>query len=346
MWVKSSLDFGTFEYNNEINIYFNKNNKFYKRTQTFIKQEKTISNTNKLSFISDQTKFLIQYKDGYYHEIIDFLGFFINALEISKELNIKDPFFIFASAPSEGSQIRIFFDKLLQDLKINNYIILDKKIKILEINNCFTLIDLKNPPPVPSPVESMYNLFKNLYVKEKDKIPFKKVYLSRRKVWRNINEKDIYEKGINLNLNSKKSRPRTEIRIFEEEKLENFLINFGVEIIHPEEFFKNNYASQIDYFYKTKTLISVTSSGLINQIWMQPNTNVIEISTSLMFVDNHLFDKDYDVINEYLQNAYKDFSYLKDQSYFAIANKDLQADTIINKIKNNKYVMSILNENY
>ena len=38
---------------------------------------------------------------------------------ISKELNIKDPFFIFASAPSEGSQIRIFFDKLLQDLKIN-----------------------------------------------------------------------------------------------------------------------------------------------------------------------------------------------------------------------------------
>ena len=28
MWVKSSLDFGTFEYNNEINIYFNKNEEY------------------------------------------------------------------------------------------------------------------------------------------------------------------------------------------------------------------------------------------------------------------------------------------------------------------------------
>ena len=129
-------------------------------------------------------------------------------------------------------------------------------------------------------------VLKYLYVKEKDKIPFKKVYLSRRKVWRNIEENDLYQKGLKIDLNSKKSRPRTEIRIFEEEKLENFLSNYNFEILHPEEFFDKDYISQINYFYEVKTLMSVTSSGLVNQMLMQSNTNIIEISTPLMFIEN------------------------------------------------------------
>ena len=342
MWIKTSLDFGSFEFNSDINLYFKRHHQFHKTAISFTEREQKARKIKTESFISDQYKFLIRYADGYYHETIDFFGYFINALEICKELNIKDPLFIFASAPSEGTQMRIFFDKWLKDLKINNYIILNRTQNMIEANNCFNLISY-SAPAVPSPLPTLYNSFKNLYVKEKDKIPFKKVYLSRRKVWRNIEENDLYQKGLKIDLNSKKSRPKTEIRIFEEEKLENFLSNYNFEILHPEEFFDKDYISQINYFYEVKTLMSVTSSGLVNQMLMQSNTNIIEISTPLMFIENKKEIKD-EIINEHLQYFYKDFAYLKDQFYCAIANEDLQADTVINKIKNNKYLMDIIND--
>jgi hypothetical protein len=62
-----------------------------------------------------------------------------------------------------------------------------------------------------------------------------------------------------------------------------------------------------------------------------------------MFIENKKEIKD-EIINEHLQYFYKDFAYLKDQFYCAIANEDLQADTVINKIKNNKYLMDIIND--
>ena len=119
--------------------------------------------------------------------------------------------------------------------------------------------------------------------------------------------------------------------------------------------FKNDFFSQINYFYEVKTLMSVTSSGLVNQILMQPSTNILEISTSHFFpkkmveksvaiselkpIDNITFSGE-----EHLQNFYKSFSHVKDQFYCAITNEDLQADTVINKIKNNKYLMDIIND--
>ena len=355
MWIKTSLDYGNFEYDSNTNVYFIKQNCFIKAPKNLIlnnEKNKTI-NYNKISLISNQPKFLIKYTTGYYHTLMDFFGYIINAVEISKKLNIK-PLFIFAGAPSTGDFFENFFYKWLKDLNIEDYVILKYSDKLLEANNCFYLSECKDSP-IPNPINSLYKTFENFYVINKNIEPFRKLYLSRRKVYRNVEEENTYKNNIKVDINSEKSRYPTMIRLFEEEKLENFLIDYGFEIIHPENKFENNFLSQINYFYETKTIMSLTSGGLINQIFMQPNTNIIEISTSHFFPKRLTKNsvpisefKPVDNINyageEHLQNFYKSFSHVKDQFYCAITNEDLQADTVINKIKNNKYLMDIIND--
>ena len=91
MWIKTSLDYGNFEYDSNTNVYFIKQNCFIKAPKNLIlnnEKNKTI-NYNKISLMSNQPKFLIKYTTGYYHTLMDFFGYIINAVEISKKLNIK-----------------------------------------------------------------------------------------------------------------------------------------------------------------------------------------------------------------------------------------------------------------
>ena len=96
-----------------------------------------------------------------------------------------------------------------------------------------------------------------------------------------------------------------------------------------------SFEDQINYFYKTKTIFSVTSSGLTNSIFMQPGNNVIELQTPFetqMNVKGSL---------ELHSEIYSNLCYTKNHNYLAIPSETNSTKTI-NKIKNNKKMYNFI----
>ena len=81
-----------------------------------------------------------------------------------------------------------------------------------------------------------------------------------------------------------------ELRINNENQLENLFINIGYESIYAPEKFKN-FEEQINYFNEVKTLVAISSSGLANSLFMQPQTTLFELQTNINTYNN--------VINSY-----------------------------------------------
>ena len=108
---------------------------------------------------------------------------------------------------------------------------------------------------------------------------------------------DIHEKNISINFidNSNNYFLKTKNDYFEYKKsnyvnyrmdnykyLEDFFEKYNFEIIdNINEFyaFSENFIDQINFFNEVKTLISVSGSGLTNSLFMQKNTNLIELIT-------------------------------------------------------------------
>jgi hypothetical protein len=166
------------------------------------------------------------------------------------------------------------------------------------------------------------------YITNKDVVPDKVVYLSR------------------TNYNNLES-PRTDLkpgtlfktaeRIVNEKILEDYLRDNGVEIIVPEHF--SSFQEQIDYFSKVKTIISVTSSGLTNSIFMKPESNVIEITTPLL-ISTFFNDGMWDAMDE-LHHLYELISFEKNHKRFSIPNQTRQAEDIVEYFKRNNILEAI-----
>ena len=227
-----------------------------------------------------------------------------------------------------NQEFKPFFFEFMEKNKIN-YKFINNKIKMITTNNSF--ISDYDDGPMPSPVSLIYeNLLQ--FIKNKNNKPNKKVYISRRSF-----QNDMH----NLNSN----------RLLNEEVLENFLIDYGFEIVRPENDFKNDFKKQINYFYQVKTLMALTTSGLCNSIFMQPNNNVLEFVTVLKEANrpiSHLRKKsaenDSNNIYEVLHNYFKYLAKQKNHLYWAIANSTYDAIDLLNYLKNNKYLMQVISD--
>jgi hypothetical protein len=209
-----------------------------------------------------------------------------------------------------------FLEKFLNDLNIKHLIFNSRDLKYIYINNFYVLNSFLY---CQDDVESVYELCKK-YVKNPDVAPFRTVYVSRKKVgdrtFPNVRP------GIRFNGDN---------RIMDEEVLEDFFIKNNVEVVYPEDM--PYFIDQINYFYETKTLISLTSSGIANALFMQPNGNVFEIVTTLIqalgIPDGTLLDT-----REDIHHLYNALVYNKDHYYMSMPNHDRMSETIINKLKN------------
>ena len=260
---------------------------------------KIITNVdNFLKFVSPRKKIFISLDPNYYHFHNDSLGILFGYYE-----TIKDCIFVLDISQITDYKNCSFYNFFIEFLKNNNIdyeLINCNKDTVIHANNFFVVRSFPNGKiNMPQIVSDFYkNSIDDLNIK-----PYKNVYLSR-----------------------KDNRGLVDSKI-----IETYFNNNGFEIIYAEDF--ANFEEQINYFYKVKTLISVSGSGLTNSIFMQSNTLILEIMTpytlDILSSDNKVVEKN----TEQLHYSYNLITFLKNQTYISIPNINLNIDYAILNLK-------------
>lgn len=310
--------------------YFQQTLRFDNKVFYVINKNKFEMSENKYNFINDKTKIFIP------NVLLSFSNFFIDTFGIIVETlkNINNPFFIidmdfdqqvseymggldFEKQNNQFEEMFGYHVAFLKDfLEKNNleYVFLTNNYSIA-LNNFYIINSITNSD---RKFKEIYNA-STIYNQEKTFSPYKKVYLIRN-MHKNI-------KNITENSN------RFKQRIINENILVNYLKGLGFECIVPEDYFRS-IEDQMLYFKEVKTIFSVTSSSLLNSLFMQPGGNVIEL-VSPMIEDKEL--------NYYRLHSgqYLHMSYAQSHNYFGLPNL-IDGDKIINQLKNNKAILEIL----
>lgn len=186
--------------------------------------------------------------------------------------------------------------------------------------------------------EELYNVYKKYFDYVEN--PNKKAYISRK------NYHDRYYGNI-IGI------PYTEdVRMYDDEILEDYLSSKGFDIITPEHDFKT-YEEQMGYFAQVKTLMAVSCSGISNSFYMKPNGNIFELLTSFIVRDFGNMEIHPDLPDprllfrpgsEMIHPIYHTMSYIKHHNYFAMPNYTRKAQDIVNRIDSNPIFRKIIDE--
>lgn len=122
-----------------------------------------------------------------------------------------------------------------------------------------------------------------------------------------------------------------DIRILDENVLEDYLSSRGYDVVVPEEI--GTYKDQIEYFNSVKVICSVSGSGLANSIFMPPGGKVIEIATSLILPLNNDVGQAMNDGVESLQYYYDLISFEKRHVHVRLPNHSRLSSGIIDKIE-------------
>jgi hypothetical protein len=102
-------------------------------------------------------------------------------------------------------------------------------------------------------------------------------------------------------------------------KLEEFFVGMGYDAFSPEKHF-GSIMEQIVYMTEVKTLASITSSGLVNMIFMKPSQTIIEMQSELVQVmrfDNETYVRP----TQRLHNYYSTLSFLRQHTHISIPSR-------------------------
>jgi capsular polysaccharide biosynthesis protein len=261
------------------------------------------SNTNSfLDFRSDNKKCIISLTPNYYHFIVENVGYILSMIELNPTIE-----FIFHRSFYEKDQpdyITYFLNKLTHKNIKHSIINFYDPVEI-SINNFYVGEGYRKL----SYPKTIYKFFKEDMLNV-DVEPFRKVYLSR-KITESERSKDLQ-------------------RMTNHDEIEKLFSELGFEIIQSEDF--NSFMDQINYFYETKILISITGAGLGNMIFMQPKQTVIELFTPLTFEKN----------NHQLHFFHHLNATAKNHTYVSIANIDKNSKSIKNKIVLDDALLSVM----
>lgn len=160
-----------------------------------------------------------------------------------------------------------------------------------------------------------------------------KVYLSRR---RTISNQDLPEELGRLYEDPsirKKYEYTTNDRIDDEKLLEDYFSGLGYAIVCPEDFV--SFSDQVRFFSRVRSLVSVTSAGLTNAIFMPAGSTLVELTTPL--VVNHGDGLQVKAIHPF----YQILSVLNGHTYISIPH-DRVASSVVNRIDANSQLKSLL----
>lgn len=284
------------------------------------------SHPNIIPFLSEKPKVFVSLMNGPYHFLHDSLGPIIYM--IKKMPNAQ---FVFDSSKMwefDKSYLNHFYTTLYKkgiDFKVLNF----KHGDIIVANNFYLQV---NGTDCFNATNNLHEFFLDDVV-NKDVKPFRKLYLSRRRMLDRDYTNTVKPGPSHLHDN----------RIINEPLLEEFLSNSGFEIIVPEEF--NNFAEQINHYYEAKTIVSVTSSGLTSACaFMQSRSNVVELINTMVVPLQPKTSDELVGSEESLHLFYITMSFHRDHNFFAIPNKTRKAEDIIKKIKESSSLRSVIME--
>jgi Glycosyltransferase 61 len=232
----------------------------------------------------------------------------------------------FCMGPESEWEYHKFMLKSLNDIGVK-YEVYNNKNIVYAKN--FSVID--SFCTTPDMIQTVKNHFKQ-YVKDQSIKPFRKVYLSRRHIL--PREYTWIKDGLSTNADH---------RLWDHDVLEKFMSQNGFDVIIPEQTFMS-FEDQINYMYEVETLVSLSSSGIANALFMQPNTSIIELITTYpMAIGPDSYDKPKSMHGtEAIHHLYQTMAYVNNMCYFGLPNYDRKSETIINIIKNNKHFRKII----
>lgn len=272
------------------------------------------------NLVSPEVKILLHVSKTFYH-------FFIDSLPIIMKMHKEHPgarliLYIDKYEPNEGyDKILSFLFKLLDTMevkystvptcpgyqfapvyKLNNFVVIDETVNI---HNEVTLVDVRYA--VDLIIDYLHASEKSSKVKKLPE-PTKKIYLTRGNL--GVKLGDVSEDYVGY---------KDDIRMYDAYKLEEFFVENGYEIVHPESKFET-LEEQILFMLEVKELAAITSSGLANVIFMQPNQNVIEIQAEVVQAKTVYFDgpRPMVTLSQGIHNFYPPLSFMRGATHTCI----------------------------
>ena len=275
----------------------------------------------------NSTKLLILLTSGPYHLLVDFLNKIIIAKEKYKNIKLYINTSMYENDENKTDFDTNFYLFLFDFLKRYNieYVLLNdwSQTDYVVVNNFITFD--KNFITSAQLDHKLFIKYFKPYIKNIDIVPTKKIYLNRKK----YQNRKLYNTSLSVNQDN---------RIKNEEILENYLLDNGFESISLENYF-NSFEEHLNYFYSTKTLVAVTSAGLTNCIYMQENTKLVELVTPQVIEiskNNNIH------LAISLHSFWQAVTSTKNIDHISIGNHSRDAEYIVNKIKNNKYLEELI----
>ena len=281
------------------------------------------------SFVSGQLKVLISVSDRIYHFMSDNLPLLLKLHKDNPDIH----FMLYFLGPDKtDGKLYEFLFNLLNHLGIS-----------------YTKI-YKNYQQVYSPVyrmsnylntdESSFNLHDSLSFldvqyaldvvmqysrgrRTRDEVkPYRKVYLSRRHL-----SGDLGVEPERLSDNGYCDDKRMD----DDSKLEELFENAGYETLIPEHKF-STFEEQIAYMMEVETLVSITSSGLTNMLFMNDGGIVVDIKAETVAIQGHVDDGLIIVTKQAVPFEFEQLAYLKRHLYIGIPSRRV-ADEVVDAIK-------------
>jgi hypothetical protein len=305
----------------------------------FIPHENMISgyidsnSKNTLEILGNNKKLVVSMVNSFYHSLLDNMSEIIYALESYPNHEIifdisetHDSLNRQASKSFIYHNVFLYFLESLKKKKIKYRLVNLKKYDIIYINNFrvigYSLESIRKASLV-------YDFFKERVSNPKAK-PTRKVFISRALT-------------VGRDYDAPTLSHSSDDRMDDHKKLDELFASMGYEVIATEDL--PSFQEQLDLFYETKVLASITGSGLANAAFMQPGQTLIEIITPLV-VPVGVPGRPKDLTDPYytqeLHNFYKNLAFYKDHTYFGIHNNSRKFEVLNDTIEKDHRIKTFL----
>lgn len=286
----------------------------------------------------NETKCFIRVIGGVYHFLADTMGYIFEIYDIDPNCKL---YLDLTTTDARDKTILNFMFKLLDDLGVKYEIfdnnIYENKVKYIIFNNSYIM---GRQSKVYNPIHK-WSKFIDKYLTNPGIKPTQKSYMARK-------YQVVGRNGEHPNNNT---RLNNDIRMFDEEVLIEYLSKNGWDIVVPEERFLT-FEDQFNYFYATNKILSVTSGGLTNAIFMQDQQMLIEIVSPLLISisPQHVYRDNIDLnlssepIGHMIEqhHFYHALAYAKLHQYIGVPNFSRDPMDFINLVEKNKHLQEII----